>query len=65
MADNDQMRLRERLTAAGYITDGTRYELFQPGTGASIRVALPPDGSVRVSAFDGQMSYGRVPRVDC
>ena len=57
MTDDDRTPLRARLTAVGYITDGTHYELFQPGTGASIRVALSPDGTVRVSAFNGQMTW--------
>jgi hypothetical protein len=57
MADDDRTSLRARLVAAGYITDGIHYELFQPGSGATIRVALFPDGAVRVSAFDGQMSW--------
>lgn len=51
------MTLHERLTNAGYITDGTHYELFQPGSGATIRVALDSGGQSRVSAFDGQMSW--------
>ena len=51
------MTLQERLIATGYITDGTQYEMFQPGSGTSIRVALSLDGSARVSAFDGQMTW--------
>ncbi len=51
------MTLQERLTGAGYITDGAHYELFQPGTGASIRVTLSPLGAARVSGFDGQMTW--------
>jgi len=52
------MTLHERLSASNYAgKGGTHYELFQPGSGATIRVALFTDGAARVSAFDGQMSW--------
>jgi hypothetical protein len=53
------MTLQEGLTSGDWISseDGRHYELFQPASGMTIRVALLTTGAARVSAFDCQMSW--------